>query len=195
MPSPDPYELEAQAFIRSLQSATTSHHKLSATPRQLIPESQRRTIGSLLRVLASWSPVAQRMHPAEHLPDFIVSGYENLYIKAYGSDSAFIGDPTAMEHKSTPLVTRSDQPTQSNPSTNGQKKKLSASRKNTIKDQRAYDLKSKYDRKLRKVFRDLRDELRGSTLPAQTKCTHCRIIGEYSWNFCPTCGREMRSST
>lgn len=156
------------------------------------PPETRAAIGDLLVNLRKWSPVSQRYHPAEFLPDFIISSYEILYVEAFGSDAQYLGDPNAMSHLPVRTPLKSDQ--NQTRDVAKQKKKLSSSQRSPLKNERAFRIKQKYDRKLRKVMRDLRLELAGKEAPVQPRCSRCARMGDGDWMYCPACGYRMEYS-
>lgn len=72
-----------------------------------------------------------------------------------------------------------------------QKKKLSASQKNVIKSQRAFNEKTKIDKRLRKIGKEIYEWLNKENLkPAEywTRCSKCKKHTEDDWQFCPRDG-------
>lgn len=164
-------------------------HEAQYIDQKRTPPETRAEIGNLLVNLRKWSPVSQRYHPAEFLPDFIVSAYEILYVETYGSDAQYLGDPNALSHLPlrAPLNSNQNQ-------TRGvavQKKKLSSSQRSPLKNERAFRIKQKYDRKLRKVMRELKTELADREAPPQPRCSRCARLGDGDWMYCPACGHRM----
>ena len=169
-----------------LQQASLEAHLVN---QDSTPPHLRADIGDLLLNLKKWSPVIQRYHPAEFLPDFIVSSYEILYVEAFGSDAQYLGDPNSLTHSPIRSPLNSNQNQQRDVAK--QKKKLSSSQRSPLRNEKAFRLKQKYDRKLRKVMRDLRAELADRALPQQPNCSRCARLGESDWMYCPACGHRM----
>jgi hypothetical protein len=72
-----------------------------------------------------------------------------------------------------------------------QKKKLSASQKNIIKSQRAFNMKTKIDKRLRKMGKEIFDYLNkeaASKVDFYMRCSKCKKHAEDEWQFCPRCG-------
>ena len=72
-----------------------------------------------------------------------------------------------------------------------QKKKLSASQKNVIKSQRAFNEKTKIDKRLRKIGKEIYDWLNKEKASAPefwTRCSKCKKHTEDDWGFCPRDG-------
>lgn len=73
-----------------------------------------------------------------------------------------------------------------------QKKKLSASQKNVIKSQRAFNEKTKIDKRLRKIGKEIYDWLnKENQKPTEywTRCSKCKKHTEDDWQFCPRDGQ------
>ena len=72
-----------------------------------------------------------------------------------------------------------------------QKKKLSASQKNVIKSQRAFNEKTKIDKRLRKLGKEIYDWINKEQIsPTEywTRCSKCKKHTEDDWQFCPRDG-------
>ena len=74
-----------------------------------------------------------------------------------------------------------------------QKKKLSASQKNVVKSQRAFNQKTKVDKRLRKLGKEILDYLNKEKAEAPTfyvRCSKCKKHAEDDWLWCPRCGNK-----
>ena len=74
-----------------------------------------------------------------------------------------------------------------------QKRKLSASRRAVIKDQRAFNEKTKIDKRLRKMAKEIYDFLNKEKQHVDKwwmRCAKCKKHAEDDWQFCPRCGAE-----
>lgn len=132
----------------------------------------------------------------EQLPTPIRDAYELLFIQAYGSDPAISsGDPVVKPGIGKPQVRVSTNRDQGiGGAASGGGKRPGASTRNIIKDRRAYEMKIKVDRRLRRLSKEIFDFLAGAeTMREVNVCSRCARIGEDDWRFCPSCGFEMRS--
>jgi hypothetical protein len=132
----------------------------------------------------------------EALPAALIEAYEQLFIRAYGSNGAVsIGDATVIRgigrrEARTSTGTPEGRGGAAPPAT----KKFGSSRRNTIKDQRAYQLKINIDRRLRRIAREIAEDLEDISQreTAVNTCSRCARIGEEEWGWCPHCGHEMK---
>lgn len=127
-----------------------------------------------------------RLTPAPFL-----DAYELLYIEVFGSGAIF-QDDTALHGAGKPKRGRTDS---SQVETRGgaiQKKKLSASQKNVIKSQRAFNEKTKIDKRLRKMGKEIYDYLNKEASATAhdwwMRCSKCKKHTDDDWQFCPRCG-------
>jgi len=125
-------------------------------------------------------------------PQAFLEAYELLYIETYGS-GAIVQDDNHIHGTGKAQRGRTKS---SDVETRGgavQKKKLSASQKNVIKSQRAFNEKTKIDKRLRRIGKEILVYLNHE---AQTrpdfymKCTKCKKHAEDDWQFCPRCGAK-----
>lgn len=125
-------------------------------------------------------------------PAAFLEAYELLFVETYGSgaivqdDNHIHGSGKAQRGrvKSTDVETRGGAI---------QKKKLSASQKNVIKSQRAFNEKTKIDKRLRKMGKEILTYLNreAATNPSYyVRCAKCKKHAEDEWQFCPRCGSE-----
>ena len=127
-----------------------------------------------------------RLTPAPFL-----DAYQLLHDETYGSGAIFQDDTqihgSGKAHRGR---IRSD-----DVETRGgavQKKKLSASQKNVIKSQRAFNEKTKIDKRLRKMGKEIYDWInKEQTKPTDywTRCSKCKKHTEDDWQFCPRDGQ------
>ena len=122
-------------------------------------------------------------------PAAFLEAYELLYVETYGSgaifqdDNAIHGAGKAQRGrvKSDAVETRGGAV---------QKKKLSASQKNVIKSQRAFNQKTKIDKRLRKMGKEIFDYLNKEQATQPNffmRCSKCKKHAEDEWQFCPRC--------
>lgn len=129
-----------------------------------------------------------RLTPAPFL-----EAYQLLHDETYGTGAIF-QDDTAIHGtgKAQRGRVRSDEV-----ETRGgavQKKKLSASQKNVIKSQRAFNEKTKIDKRLRKIGKEIYEWLnKEKAAPAEfwTRCSKCKKHTEDDWQFCPRDGAPV----
>lgn len=125
-------------------------------------------------------------------PAAFLEAYELLYVETYGSGAIFQDDTQIHGSgkaqrgrvKSDAVETRGGAV---------QKKKLSASQKNVIKSQRAFNEKTKIDKRLRKMGKEIFEYLNKEAVSNPQfymKCTKCKKHAEDEWMFCPRCGAK-----
>jgi len=123
-------------------------------------------------------------------PSAFLEAYELLYVETYGSgaivqdDNHIHGTGKAQRGrtKSSDIETRGGAV---------QKKKLSASQKNVIKSQRAFNQKTKIDKRLRKMGKEIFEYLNKEStqkVDYYLRCSKCKKHAEDEWQFCPRCG-------
>ena len=125
-------------------------------------------------------------------PKAFLEAYELLFVEVFGS-GAIVQDDTHIHGsgKAKRGRTASDQV-----ETRGgaiQKKKLSASQKNVIKSQRAFNEKTKIDKRLRKLGKEIYEWLsKEQTAPTEfyLRCGKCKKHAEDDWLHCPRCGHQ-----
>jgi len=123
-------------------------------------------------------------------PSAFLEAYELLYVETYGSgaivqdDNQIHGSGKAQRGR----VKSSDVETRGGAI---QKKKLSASQKNVIKSQRAFNEKTKIDKRLRRMGKEIYDYLnKEAKSPVEwwMRCSKCKKHAEDDFRFCPRCG-------
>lgn len=125
-------------------------------------------------------------------PQAFLEAYELLYVETYGS-GAIVQDDTHIHGTGKAQRGRTKS---SDVETRGgavQKKKLSASQKNVIKSQRAFNEKTRIDKRLRKIGKEIYAYLeREASNPADywVRCSKCKRHAEDDYRFCPRCGAE-----
>jgi hypothetical protein len=130
-------------------------------------------------------------------PAAFLEAYELLYVETYGSGAIFqdenaihgAGKAVRGRTKSTDVETRGGAV---------QKKKLSASQKNVVKSQRAFNQKTKIDKRLRKMGKEILDYLNKEAQNQQNfymRCAKCKKHAEDEWEFCPRCGSKTEKVT
>lgn len=106
--------------------------------------------------------------------------------------AAYVGDP--IEKAKGRMVTRtSTGQTETRGGAKGSRK--SGGSKDMIRSEAAFNYKSKIDRKLRKLTREIKTWLQGSGEYRDDvrRCTVCRKFGEPEWLYCPQDGKPMES--
>lgn len=125
-------------------------------------------------------------------PAAFLEAYELLYVETYGSGAIFQDDNAIHgAGKAQRGRTKSDAV-----ETRGgavQKKKLSASQKNVIKSQRAFNEKTRIDKRLRKMGKEIFEYLnkeQNNKIDFYMRCAKCKKHAEDEWQFCPRCGHQ-----
>lgn len=123
-------------------------------------------------------------------PAPFLDAYQLLHDEVYGTGAVFQDDNAihglGKAHRGR---TSSDQV-----ETRGgavQKKKLSASQKNVIKSQRAFNEKTKIDKRLRKIGKEIYDFINKERAIAHdwyVRCSKCKKHMDDEWLYCPRCG-------
>jgi len=106
--------------------------------------------------------------------------------------AAYVGDP--IEKAKGRMVTRvSTGQTETRGGAKGSRK--SGGSKDFIRSEAAFNEKSRIDRKLRKLTREIKAWLRDSHEARDDvrRCTVCRKFGEPEWLYCPRDGKPMES--
>lgn len=125
-------------------------------------------------------------------PTAFLEAYELLYVETYGS-GAIVQDDNHIHGTGKAQRGRTKS---SDVETRGgavQKKKLSASQKNVIKSQRAFNEKTKIDKRLRKMGKEIFEWLnKEQTEPVHywVRCSKCKKHAEDGYAFCPWCGNK-----
>lgn len=128
-------------------------------------------------------------------PSAFLEAYELLYVEAYGSgaifqdDNAIHGAGKAQRGriKSSDVETRGGAV---------QKKKLATSQKNVIKSQRAFNEKTKVDKRLRRLGKEIYAYLNNDwPQDFYTRCSKCKKHTDDDYRFCPRCGAPTEQVT
>jgi hypothetical protein len=140
--------------------------------------------------------VKEAEHEAEReaLPKPLREAYEALYLRTYGTNGAVsVGDANVIRGiGKRETRTSSSQPEGRGGSAQPSTKKFGQSRRSVIVDQKAYGIKINYDRKLRRLAKEIMEDLAGAEADTRINvCTRCARIGEEGWRFCPNCGSTM----
>jgi len=175
---------------RRTQSASDA--LISACHRQIINTARKITILAPTHTRETYvaRPAQDVPTSGDRLtPAAFLEAYELLYVETYGSgaifqdDNAIHGAGKAQRGrvKSDAVETRGGAV---------QKKKLSASQKNVIKSQRAFNQKTKIDKRLRKMGKEIFDYLNKEQATQPNffmRCSKCKKHAEDEWQFCPRC--------
>lgn len=130
-------------------------------------------------------------------PASFLDAYQLLFIETYGS-GAIYQDPNSIHGAGKAQRGRTDTRQVETRGGAVQKKKLSASQKNVVKSQRAFNEKTKIDKRLRKLGKEIYDYLNKEALhPTQwwMRCSKCKKHAEDEWLFCPRCGAATERMT
>ena len=137
-----------------------------------------------------------------HIPDNLVTMYEALWIKTYGSGAGYIGDPNSL----TPDKAGGNQMKMSGSNERVHRgvakagKSGNAARKTIIKDERAFEFKRKMDKRMRRMATEIEDWIRsskvmgvevaegGSGEVSVPRCECCQSFVDREWRFCARCG-------
>lgn len=141
-----------------------------------------------------------------HIPDGLVTAYEALWIKTYGSGAGYIGDPNSL----TPDKAGGNQMKMS-----GSDERVhrgvakgraggNASRKSIIKDERAFNFKRKIDKRMRRLASEIDEWMRstkvagvevgeGGAGDGAPRCGGCHKFIDREWRFCASCGGDLRA--
>lgn len=138
-----------------------------------------------------------------HIPENLVTMYEALWIKTYGSSAGYIGDPNSL----TPAKAGGNQMKMGGSNervhrgvAKGGRAGGNASRKTIIKDERAFEFKRKMDKRMRRMAVEIEEWIKSSkvmgvdvvegesgevTVP---RCERCQSFIDREWRFCARCG-------
>lgn len=184
-----------------------THHKAPTDAPAVVSDDVLRAlherITNAARKITILAPTHTReVHVARPAQDVPTSGdrltpapfleaYQLLFMETYGSGAIFqddtqihgTGKAQRGRTKSSDIETRGGAV---------QKKKLSASQKNVIKSQRAFNEKTRIDKRLRKMGKEIYDWINKENLkPTEywTRCSKCKKHTEDDWQFCPRDGQ------
>ena len=138
-----------------------------------------------------------------HIPENLVTMYEALWVKTYGSAAGYIGDPNSL----TPEKAGGNQMKMG-----GSDERVhrgvarskagggNAARKAIIKDERAFEFKRKMDKRMRRMASEIEEWIRsskvmgvdviegGSGEVSVPRCEGCQSFVDREWRFCARCG-------
>lgn len=145
-----------------------------------------------------------------HVDERLVTAYEALWIKTYGSGAGYIGDPNA-------LVPKGAGGNQMKMADSGERvyrgvakggAVAGRSRRSIIKDEHAFNFKRKIDKRMRRLATEIDEYMRTVRIPGGSgsgpgggegsegeessvaRCTGCQCFMEDSWRFCARCGNR-----
>ena len=144
-----------------------------------------------------------------HIPDGLVTAYEALWIKTYGSGAGYIGDPNSL----TPDKAGGNQMKMS-----GSDERVhrgvakgkpggNASRRSIIKDEKAFNFKRKIDKRMRRLASEIDEWMRSTKVAGvdiseaqgevsgggAPRCGGCHKFIDREWRFCASCGGDLRA--
>lgn len=138
-----------------------------------------------------------------HIPEALVTAYDVLWVKSYGTDAAFIGDPNSLTRgvggkavgKGNQMRMSSSDEKLARAGASG-KGGGAGSRKSIIKDERAFEFKRKMDKRMRRMAVEIDHWLRFSApmdkgSEDSLKCSGCKRYCERDWRFCARCGASL----
>lgn len=149
--------------------------------------------------MASW----EKPEVIRALPDSFVAVYEALWVKSLDSGDGTAGHPLSGRGadlempggKATGQWRVSSGEATTLGRRNGPELKTVGKTARTMRDERAFRLKTKIDKRLRQMAREISAFLEGTDLRAATQrvCAgRCKKFGEKDWSYCPSCGSPMR---
>lgn len=140
-----------------------------------------------------------------HVDERLVTAYEALWIKTYGSGAGYIGDPNAL----TPVGAGGNQMKMAD---SGERvyrgvakggAVAGRSRRSIIKDEHAFNFKRKIDKRMRRLATEIDEYMRTVRIPgggggegsegeesSVARCMGCQCFMEDSWRFCARCGNR-----
>lgn len=135
-----------------------------------------------------------------HVDEKLVTAYEALWIKTYGSGAGYIGDPNA-------LVPQGAGGNQFKMGNSGERVYRgvakggggSGSRRSIIKDEKAFNFKRKMDKRMRRMAAEINEFMVSSKVSGAGRelveagggapcCSGCKRFIERGWRFCASCG-------
>lgn len=133
-----------------------------------------------------------RKHPAEHLPPAVIDAYETLYYTTFGTNAAYIGDVNKI-HESGKAFRGRTSSSQVETRGGAISKGAPHEKKIPIRNEAAFHLKAKMDKKLRKLAREIYKALEDpSHIAPPVRCPGCGVIQDDTWNFCGRCGTSLK---
>lgn len=125
-------------------------------------------------------------------PAAFLEAYELLYVETFGS-GAIVQDENHIHGSGKAHRGRTSSDDVETRGGAVQKKKLSASQKNVIKSQRAFNEKTKIDKRLRKMGKEIFEYLNKEATQKVSfymRCSKCKKHAEDDWQWCPRCGAQ-----
>lgn len=134
-----------------------------------------------------------------HVDEKLVTAYEALWIKTYGSGAGYIGDPNA-------LVPSGAGGNQFKMGGSGERVYRgvakggggSGSRRSIIKDEKAFNFKRKMDKRMRRMASEINEFMISSKVSGievveagskgAPRCAGCKCFVDREWRFCASCG-------
>jgi len=186
----DAYTIPLDADRRVQTPSDTSlralHERIQRAARQITILAPTHTKETYVARPAQDVPTSgDRLTPAAFL-----EAYELLYVETYGSGAIF-QDENAIHGSGRAQRGRTKSDAVETRGGAIQKKKLSASQKNIIKSQRAFNQKTKVDKRLRKLGKEILEFLnkeQTQKIEYYMRCAKCKKHAEDEWQFCPRCG-------
>ena len=144
-----------------------------------------------------------------HIPDGLVTAYEALWIKTYGSGAGYIGDPNALVPQGAGgnqmKMSGSDERVHRGVAKG--KPGGNASRMSIIKDEKAFNFKRKIDKRMRRLASEIDEWMRstkvagvdisegagGEVSGGAPRCGGCHKFIDREWRFCASCGGDLRA--
>lgn len=135
-----------------------------------------------------------------HLPKGFVEAYERACDEAYARErTEGVGDASVIRGLENRVSrTSSGQTVGAVPAARrGQGRRSGLNTRSVLKgSERALRVKRDVDKKLRRLARDIVEELAGlSSAKTTNRCKHCGRVGDESWRYCPADGKEMAIET
>lgn len=128
------------------------------------------------------------------LPTDFVSVYESLFLASLRTDRGGSSDAGEVGVAGARRVTRvSTNQVETRGGSKGSRK--SGGSADLVRSQRMLEFKGRVDRRLRKIARDIKAEMRDAQGDSELlrRCTVCRTFGESGWLYCPKDGKPMES--
>jgi hypothetical protein len=186
-----------------LDSIARGDTRLTPDDREELTAAEKQVRALLNRLAGDQSEIRRRtrvveldseLSAKEAVPKALTEAYSLLSHAAYGSDpSVSIGDSAVIRGigKVRARTSTSSAEGVGGSAKNGKRPGLNT--RSVIRDRRAYELKIRTDRKLRRVAKELQDHLAGGqeSHAVINSCSRCGRIGDESWAFCPACGHSM----
>lgn len=136
-----------------------------------------------------------------HIPEALVTAYEALWLKTYGSEASVIGDPSVIRGigKGNTYRTGTSGEKVARGGARGSKDRGGA-RKSIIKHELAFHFKRKMDKRMRRLAKEIEEWLVeeskgrvgaggvGGVEVSAARCARCFCFMERDWRYCARCG-------